>query len=130
VIDYTTEDFTRTGERYDVLFDVAGSRYWWDCKRFLKDDGVLVMVGAPKGNPVLGPLAHLAAMRVASLGAKQKMAFFIAKFNREDFLALNEMLETGTVRPVIDRTYPLSEIAAALNYLGEGHARGKIAITI
>jgi NADPH:quinone reductase-like Zn-dependent oxidoreductase len=130
VIDYTKEDFTRTGERYDVLLDVAGTRSYSEYRRVLEPTGRLVVVGAPKGNRLLGPLAHVIKLKLGSLGRSQKVVFFIAKLTREDLLVLNEMIEAGTMTPVIDRSYALSEIADAMRYLGEGHARGKIVVTV
>ena len=84
----------------------------------------------PKANRWIGPLGHVASVRLASLGASQKVVFFVAKFNREDFVVLQELLEAGKVTPVIDRRYALSELPAALRYLGEGHARGKVVISV
>jgi NADPH:quinone reductase-like Zn-dependent oxidoreductase len=130
VVDYTREDFTRSGRRYDLLLDVAGSRSWSDCKRVLGQDATLVLVGGPKTNPWVGPLGHFASARLASLGASQKVVLFVAKFNREDFLVLHQLLEAGKVTPVIDRRYQLSEVPAALRYLGEGHARAKVVIVV
>ena len=130
VIDYTREDFTRTDRRYDLLLDVAGSRSWPECRRVLTPRATLVLVGAPKGNALLGPLGHILKVRLASLPASQKMTFFISKADRQDLEALAELLEAGRVSPVVERTYPLSEAADAFRYLGEGHARGKLAITM
>ena len=130
VVDYTREDFTRSGRRYDLLLDVAGSRSWSDCKRVLGQGATLVLVGGPKTNPWTGPLGHVAGVRLASLRASQKVVFFVARFTREDFLVLQELLEAGKVTPVIDRQYELSEAPAALSYLGEGHARAKVVITV
>jgi NADPH:quinone reductase-like Zn-dependent oxidoreductase len=130
VVDYTREDFTRGERRYDLLLDVAGSRSWSDCKRVLGQDATLVLVGGPKTNPWTGPLGHVASVRLASLRASQKVVFFVAKFTREDFLVLAELLEAGKVTPAIDRQYELTEVPAALNYLGEGHARAKVVITV
>ena len=130
VVDYTREDFTRSGRRHDLLLDVAGSRPWSECRRVLGRDATLVLVGGPKTNPWTGPLGHVAGVRLASLRASQKVVFFVAKFTREDFLALRELLESGEVTPVIDRQYPLAEVSAALNYLGEGHARAKVVVTV
>ena len=131
VIDYTREDFTRTDRRYDLLLDVAGSRSWPECRRVLTQRATLVLVGAPKGsNALLGPLGHILKVRLASLPASQKMTFFISKADRQDLEALAELLEAGRVSPVVERTYPLSEAADAFRYLGEGHARGKLAITM
>ena len=130
VIDYTQEDFTRSDERYDLLLDVAGSRSWSECKRVLAPDATLVLVGAPKGSRLLGPLSHIVKVRVAAIRSSRKVVFFIAKLTREDMEVLRELLETGKVKPIVDRTYPLSEAADAFRYLGEGHARGKVVVTV
>jgi NADPH:quinone reductase-like Zn-dependent oxidoreductase len=130
VVDYTREDFTRGGRRYDLLLDVAGNRSWSECRRVLGRDATLVVVGGPKTNRWLGPLGHVAGILLASRGASQRVVFFVAKFNRQDFLVLSELLEAGKVTPVIDRQYPLSELPEALGYLGKGHARGKVVITV
>jgi NADPH:quinone reductase-like Zn-dependent oxidoreductase len=99
-------------------------------RRVLDPAGRLIIVGASKGNPVLGPLGYVIKTKLASIGRKPDVVFFIAKLNREDLLALNDLVESGAVTPVVDRTYPLSEIADAMRYLGEGHARGKIVLTV
>jgi NADPH:quinone reductase-like Zn-dependent oxidoreductase len=129
-VDYTREDFTRGGQRYDLLLDVAGSRSWRACRRVLKPKATLVVIGGPKANRWMGPLGHIAGVQLASLGASQKATFFVAKANREDFVALGELLEAGKVTPVIDRRYTLSELPEALRYLGEGHAPGKVVISV
>ena len=130
VIDYTREDFTQGDRRYDLLFDIAGSRPWAACRRVLHPRATLVLVGAPKGNRLLGPLDHIGRIRLASLRASQKVVFFISKRRNEDLVALQGLLETGTVTPVVERTYPLSETAHAFRYLGEGHAQGKLVVTV
>jgi NADPH:quinone reductase-like Zn-dependent oxidoreductase len=130
VIDYTREDFTRSDRRYDLMFDVAGSRSWSECRRVLNPQATLVIVGAPKGNRLIGPLSRIVRLRVASLRSRQKAVFFIAKFNKPDMAVLRDLLEAGKVTPVIDRRYELSEIADALRYLGEGHAQGKVVLTV
>ncbi len=130
VIDYSQEDFARSDQRYDLLLDVAGSRSWSECKRVLDPQATLVIVGAPKGNRLIGPLGHIVKVRLSAMRSSQKVVFFIAKFNRPDMEVLRELLETGRVIPVIDRRYELSETADALRYLGEGHARGKVVITV
>lgn len=130
VVDYTKEDFTRIGERFDLLLDIAGSRSYRQTTRVLAPGGRFVLVGAPKGGRMLGPVAHVIRVKLASLGRSPKATFFIAKLNRDDLLVLTEMFEAGTVTPVVDRTYPLAEIAYAMRYLGEGHARGKIVVTL
>jgi NADPH:quinone reductase-like Zn-dependent oxidoreductase len=130
VIDYTREDFTRDDRRYDLLLDVAGSRPWGACRRVLEPQATLVMVGAPKGSRLLGPLDHIVKVRLASLRASQKVVFFISKSRYQDLVILQELLAAGTVTPVVERTYPLPEAADALRHLGEGHARGKLVITV
>ena len=130
VVDYTRKDFTRSDERYDVLFDNAGSRSWRECKRVLGPGATVVLVGGQMGNRVLGPAGHLAGMRLAALGSGRKLVFFIAKFNKPDLETLREWLEAGKLTPVIDRRYQLSEIADAFRYMGEGHAQGKVVVTV
>jgi len=130
VIDYTREEFTRNEQRYDLMLDVAGSRSWSECRRVLDPQATLVIVGAPKGSRLLGPLSHIVGVRLAAVRSSQKVVFFMAKPNRADLMVLGELLEDGKVTPVIDRRYALSEIADALRYLGEGHARGKIVLTV
>jgi NADPH:quinone reductase-like Zn-dependent oxidoreductase len=130
VVDYTGEDFTRRGEQYDLLLDNAGSRSFSAYRRVLRSDGRLVIVGGPKTSKLLGPLTHMVTTVAASKFRSQKAVAFLAKLNKEDLRLLRELLEAGTVRPVIDRTYELAEIADALRYLGEGHARGKIVVTV
>jgi NADPH:quinone reductase-like Zn-dependent oxidoreductase len=128
VIDYTRQDFTRGDRRYDLLLDVAGSRSWSACRRVLNRPATLVMVGAPKGSRLLGPLGHIVKVGLASLAASQRVRFFISKADHNDLVVLQELLEAGTVTPVVERSYPLHEAADALRYLGEGHARGKLVI--
>jgi NADPH:quinone reductase-like Zn-dependent oxidoreductase len=130
VIDYSREDFTRSGRRYDLMLDIAGNRSWSECKRILEPTGVCVVVGGPKTHRLLGPLTHLVTMRVASVVGSRKAVPFIAKLNKEDLVVLQDLLAAGKVTPVIDRTYPLSEIRDSIRYLGAGHARGKVAITV
>ena len=130
VIDYTSDDFTLGDRRYDVLFDIAGSQSWRACRRVLNKRAKLVIVGAPKGSRLLGPLSHILRLKFASIGSRRKVTFFVAKFNKADLQMLAEMMEAGKVTPVIDRTYPLTETADAMRYLGEGHAQGKIVVTV
>jgi NADPH:quinone reductase-like Zn-dependent oxidoreductase len=130
VIDYTRDDFTRSRRRYDVLFDIAGNRSWRACTRALESHGTIVLVGGPKKNPLLGPLGHITRLKLASLLSSRKAAFFIAKFNRPDMDVLRELVESGQVRPVIERRYDLSQVPEALRYMGEGHVRSKIVVTI
>ena len=130
VIDYTHEDFTRSDQRFDLMLDIAGSRSWSECRRALNPQATLVIVGAPKGNRLIGPLSHIVKVRLAAFRSSQKVVFFIAKFNKADMVVLRELLEAGKVTPVIDRRYELSNIADALWYMGEGHAQAKIVVTV
>ena len=130
VIDYTRQDFTRTGRRYDLLLDVAGSRPWSACRRVLDPGATLVLVGAPKGSRLLGPLDHILGVRLASLRASQTVRFFISTARTADLAALGELLAAGSVTPVVERSYALRDAAEALRYLGQGHARGKLVVTV
>ena len=130
VIDYTREDFTKSGKQYDLLLDIAGSRSWSEYRRVLKPNGIFVLVGAKNSNPLLGPLSHVIKLRAGSFRASQKVVFFIAKFNKADMEILRELIESEKVTPFVERTYPLTETADAMRHLGTGHARGKIVITI
>ena len=130
VIDYTQEDFTRSDRRYDLMLDIAGNRSWSEYKRVLNPKATVVIVGAPKGSRLLGPLSHVVKVRLAALGSSRKVVFFIAKLDKPDLAVLRELLEAGKVTPVIDRRYELSEVADAFRYLGEGHAQGKIVVNV
>jgi NADPH:quinone reductase-like Zn-dependent oxidoreductase len=130
VVDYTSEDFTRSDRRYDLMLDVAGSRSWSECRRVLTPGAIVVVAGAPKGNRLLGPVSHIARFRLAAMRGSQKVAFFVADTNPADLAVLRDLIEAGKVAPVVERRYELDQIADALRYMGEGHARGKIVITV
>ena len=130
VVDYTQEDFTKLDDRFDLMLDVAGSRPWRQVKRVLAPKAAVVLVGAPKKGPVLGPLKHVIGMRVASLGSGRRLVFFIAKLEKADLEILRDLLASGRMRSVLDERYPLDELSAALDHMGEGHCRGKIVVTM
>ncbi len=130
VIDYTQEDFTRNGQRYDLILAVNGYHPIFAYRRALRPTGRYVMVGASKAHLYQALLQVMLLGPVMSRTGRQKMRFFITKPTREDLLFVKELLEAGRVVPVIDRRYPLSETAEALRYLEEGHARGKVVITV
>jgi NADPH:quinone reductase-like Zn-dependent oxidoreductase len=130
VIDYTREDFTRRGKRYDLILDVAASGSLSSRTRVLEPGGTLVGVGSADGSGMASIVAGLLEAAVRSRFGRQKMPFFLAKNSKEDLIVLKELIEAGKVTPVIDRTYPLSETAEAIRYLEEGHARGKVVITV
>ena len=130
VIDYTRQDFTRSGRRYDLILDVEGSRSWSEYRRVLNPRATFVLIGARMSGGLIGPLGHIGRIRLASLRSSQKVVFFIAKLNKADLAVLGDLLDAGKVTPVIDRRYELSETADAFRYMGEGHAQGKIVITV
>jgi len=130
VVDYTREDFTRSDRRYDVILDVAGSRSWRECRRVLKPEGLVVVVGGPSKNPLLGPLGHIGGMVVGSKLSSGKAVFFIADMNKDDLAFLRGLAEEGKLRSVIERRYPLEDAAEALRYMGEGHVQSKVVITV
>jgi NADPH:quinone reductase-like Zn-dependent oxidoreductase len=130
VVDYTQEDVTRSGERYDLALDIAGTRPFSHLRRVLEADATVVVIGGPRANRLLGPLGHVVGSRLAALRASQKIAFFIAKFGKEDMEALRSFLEDGRMTSVVDSVYPLDEIADALRHMGGGHPRGKIVVTV
>jgi len=131
VIDYTKEDFTRSGKRYDLILDVAASGPLSARRRVLEPSGILVGVGSADSRyGMTSLLAGLVETAVLSRFGKQKMPFFLAKNSKEDLMVLTALIETGKIRPVIDRTYPLRETAEAIRYLEAGHARAKVVITV
>ena len=111
------------------MLDIAGSRSWSEYKRVLTERATLVIVGGPKDNRLLGPIGHVVKVRLAAVRSTRKVVFFIAQLNKADMHVLRELLESGKMTSVIDRRYELSEIGG-LRYIGEGHAQGKVVITI
>ena len=127
-IDYTQEDFTAGGERYDLILDCVGNHSFAASRRVLKDGGRLVAVGAPSDTPMLRMAADLIGGLVVSRFVSRKMVFFIAKGKQTDLDTLGELMASGKVRPVIDRCYKLSEAAEAFRYMEAEHARGKVIV--
>ena len=124
VIDYTEEDFTLSKQRFDLIFDNVASRSFSDCRRVLAPQGTFI---PNSGN---GGLGYIIKSLVLSAFVRQKVRLFITIPKNEDLVLLKELIEAGKVTPVIDRTYPLSETREAFRYLNEGHARGKVVITV
>lgn len=126
VIDYTQEDFTKSGQRYDLILASNGYHPILDYRRALSPKGIYVMCGGSMAQIfqalLLGPLI--------SMAGSKKMSNVMAKSNNKDLVFMKELLEAGKVVPVIDRRYPLSEVAEAIRYLEEGHAQGKVVITL
>lgn len=127
VLDYAREDFTREAARYDLVLDIAGGHSWFALRRVLAPKGRVVVTGAHGNRHQLG---HLAALRLASIGSSTTPAFFVAKLEKADLQTLADMLESGSLKPVIDRSYDLSEASDALRTFGEGHVGGKLVLTI
>jgi NADPH:quinone reductase-like Zn-dependent oxidoreductase len=134
VIDYTKEDFTKTNNRYDLIFDLVGNHSFSERYRILTPNGICVMAGvggsgAPMGR-VLRVLAGELNAYLRSRLTSQKFLTFLAHMNQKDLAILADLSQSGKLTPVIDRSYKLSELAEALSYLEQGHARGKVVITI
>ncbi|MEV0230633.1 NAD(P)-dependent alcohol dehydrogenase [Nonomuraea sp. NPDC050786] len=132
VIDYTKEDFTRAGPRYDVLVDIAGSRPASACRRVMARKGTLVLVGGPAGR-WLQPASHAFATLAVSPFMSQRVVLadvVRCSENRRNLTTLTELIEGGEVHPVIDRSYPFEEIPAAVGYQEAGHAAGKVVIAV
>jgi len=130
VVDYTRDDFTKGGRRFDAILDVAGSRSWSELKRVLAPEGRVIILGGPKGNRLIGPLGHMIHTKLASIRGTQEAVFFMAQPNRADLDALRELIEAGKVKPVVEQRFELTEVPAALRVLGEGHTRGKLVVAI
>jgi NADPH:quinone reductase-like Zn-dependent oxidoreductase len=130
VVDYTREDFTQARREYDLLIDIAGNRTLAETRRVLVPKGMLVAVGGPDKGRWVGPLGRLARMAVLSPAVSQRMVSFLAHQKKDDLAVLRELIEAGKVTPVIDRTYPLTDVAEAIGYLEGGHAKGKVVITV
>jgi NADPH:quinone reductase-like Zn-dependent oxidoreductase len=128
VIDYTGEDFTRSGQRYDLLLDNVGNLSLSACRRVLSPNGRCIIAGAPKNVAIF--FARAIAGLALSRFVRQKFVVFIAKINQEDLTFLGELMASGKLTPVIDGRYRLSESPQAIRYLEEGHARGKVVITV
>jgi NADPH:quinone reductase-like Zn-dependent oxidoreductase len=129
VIDYTETDFTQSGQKYDLILQLAGTRSPSDCRRALTPKGTLVLSSGESDGRWIGPMSRMIKAFVLSPFVGQKLGAFLAKPTQEDLQFLKELVEAGKVKPVIDRTYPLSEAHDAIRYLEEGHARGKVVIT-
>jgi NADPH:quinone reductase-like Zn-dependent oxidoreductase len=129
VIDYTQEDFTKSGQRYDLLLDNVGNLSLAACRRVLNPKGICAIAGAPKEAAGFF-LSRTLAAPVLSLFVSQRFVMFIAKLNKEDLTTMCGLMNSGKVTPIIDRRYRLSEAREAIRYLEEGHARGKVVITL
>jgi len=127
VIDYTQEDFTQNGQRYDLIFDAVGNRSVSDHKRALSPNGICAIAGFTTMSRLLQVV--VLGTWVSKTGSKQIGLMDTAKPNQKDLVFIKQLLEAGKVVPVVDRTYPLSAVPEAIRYLEAGHARGKVVIT-
>jgi NADPH:quinone reductase-like Zn-dependent oxidoreductase len=132
VIDYTKDDYTKSGQRYDVILDNVGNRGLLDNRRVLNPKGKYVLIGGggPDDQGWIGPLAGPIKALLLSPFVSQDMGMLLAELNKEDLTILRDLMQAGKVTPVIDRSYSLSEVPAAIRYLEEGHARGKVVIVL
>lgn len=130
VIDYTKEDFTKGDQHYDLIVDTVATHSLLEYAHVLNPKGKVVIVGGPAGNWLIGMLASWAYTRMLSPFVSQESSMMLAELNKADMDVLADLLQTGKVKPVIDRTYKLSELPEALRYLELGHARGKVVISL
>src|SRR5882762_390522 len=132
VIDYTKEDFAKGAEHYDVILDNVPNHSLSECRHILNPKGKYVMIGGggPNDSPWIGPFGRVLSTLVMSPFISQEMGMMMADTNQKDLATLGDLLQSGKVKPVIDRTYKLSEVPAAIAYLEQGHARGKVVITL
>jgi NADPH:quinone reductase-like Zn-dependent oxidoreductase len=128
VIDYTHEDFAKGQERYDSILECVGNRSFSECLRVLEPRGVYVPIGAPKEFSTL--VGRTFRSFVRSCFVSQRFRVILANLNREDMIRLGQLASSGRCTPVIDRTYPLTEVPDAFRYLALGHARGKVVVTV
>lgn len=128
VVDYTREDFTRSGQQYDLIYDTVGNRSVFDYRRALSPQGICVIAGFTRFARLF---QHIILGKLTSRSGGKKVGFMgISKADKQDLLIIKELLETGKVKPVIDRCYPFSQTAEAVRYLEQGHASGKVIVTM
>src|SRR5918996_1081354 len=132
VVDYTKEDFTKSAERYDVILDNVGTQPLSGFRRVLKPNGICVMIGGggPNEGKWVGPMARPIKAMVISPFISQKMSMMMAQGNKDDLTILADLMQSGKVKPVIDRTYKLNEVPQAIAYVETGRARGKVVINL
>ena len=130
VVDYTRNDFTQSGERYDLMLDCVGNRSMSACRRVLTPRGTFVVVGMKPGSRGMGLIAHVLDVLLSSWFVSQNIVFFLASVNPGDLVLLTELIEKNELTPVIDRRYSLDEVPEAFRYLNKGHARGKVVIDV
>ena len=130
VVDYTREDIADAGRRYDVILDTGGNRTLRELRKVLTPRGTLVIVGAETGGRLLGGADRLLRAPLLSLFVRQTLGTLVNSENATDLVAVTELIESGEVVPAIDRTYPLDQAIEAVQYMTDGHARGKVVVTL
>lgn len=130
VIDYTREDFTKSGQQYDLIFDLVANHSFQARRRVLKPKGIYVGAGVLAVPSMIGMMAGMITDLVQSRFVSQKFVTLMAKLSQDDLIVLRELMEAGKVTPVIDRCYSLSEAPEAIRYLEQRHARGKVVIAL
>ncbi|MGH3942105.1 MAG: NAD(P)-dependent alcohol dehydrogenase [Pseudonocardiaceae bacterium] len=130
VMDYTQGDLADAAQRYDVILDIGGHRSLTQLRRALTSRGTLVIVGSETGGRWFGGFDRSLRAPLLSLFVSQRLGALINSENAKDLIVLTELIESGKLTPALDRTYPLSETSAAIQYMQEGHVRGKVVITV
>lgn len=130
VIDYSQEDFTRSGDRYDLFFDIVGNRAMSACRRVMTPRGAFVLAGVRPGGRWVGPIPHLLNVLLSRPFVSQRVVFFITRINPDDLTELTRLIEAKQMRPIVDRVFALSEAGAALRHLKEGHPQGKVVVRV
>ena len=130
VVDYTSEDFADGPVRYDLILDNVGNRSIRDLRRAVTPTGTVIVNGGGSPGHVIGAVGSILRAAIVNLFVRQQITMVPTTWSRDDLLAVAELVEAGTLRPVIDRTYPLADTAAGLRYVEAGHARGKVVITV
>jgi NADPH:quinone reductase-like Zn-dependent oxidoreductase len=130
VVDYKRENFTEGAARYDIILDNVGNHGFFALEKIMNPGGVIVIVGGSKSDPWLGPIKRVAWSKIVGHFVEPRLPFFIAQLNKPDLELLANLAREGKLQSVIDRRYPLEEVGAALEYLGEGHARGKVVVSV
>jgi NADPH:quinone reductase-like Zn-dependent oxidoreductase len=130
VIDYAREDFAETGRHDDIILDIAGNRSVSHLRRALGPRGTLAIVGGEGGGRWFGGIDRQLRASMLSAFVSQKLGTFVAKANGKDPVVLKKLIDAGKVTPVVDKAHPLSQVPEAIRHLEEGHARGKVAITV
>jgi NADPH:quinone reductase-like Zn-dependent oxidoreductase len=128
VIDYTREDFTAGAQQYDLIVDNVGNHDLLDLRRVVTPAGTIVTISGPKANPFLGPISRMIKLKMMAPFVDQKLLVFVSDVHAPDLQFLMQLMQEGKLKSAIDRRYPLDQAGAALDYIGQGHARGKVII--